>query len=138
MAQALYSVACHGTHKVIKIPLATGGVGAITTIAGTDAGYVDGPVATANFRYPAEVSMDGLGDIYVDDQENKRVRRITASGNVSTIGGNGTAAVLGTVTGEAADAKGNARSRFRQSPDSKITRACRWFLFYGCYCRWKR
>ncbi|MDF2193481.1 BACON domain-containing carbohydrate-binding protein [Paraflavitalea sp. CAU 1676] len=117
-------VACHGTHKVIKIPLATGGAGAITTIAGTDAGYVDGPVATAKFRYPAEVSMDALGDIYVADQENKRVRRITASGNVSTIGGNGTAAVLGTVTGVAADAKGNVYvADFGNHRIQKITRA---------------
>ena len=67
--------------------------GNVTTVAGTgQAGFVDGPGGPdggAQFDTPFGVALDDQGRIYVADSVNDRVRRIDASGNVSTLGGNG-------------------------------------------------
>ncbi len=77
-----------GNHKIRKI--STSGI--ITTIAGTGtAGLTgDGGAATsATFYYPAGLTMDATGNIYVVDEWNNRIRKISASGIVSTIAGTG-------------------------------------------------
>jgi hypothetical protein len=69
-------------NKIYKIDLS----GAITTFAGTGvAGDTEGDRLTAQFRSPAFVINDGSGTFYVTD--NYRVRKIDASGSVSTIAG---------------------------------------------------
>jgi sugar lactone lactonase YvrE len=81
-------------HRIRKIN--TGGI--ISTIAGTGtAGFSgDGGQATfAKFNYPGGVTVDKRGNIYVCDLQNKRIRKINASGVISTIAGNGTAGYNG-------------------------------------------
>ena len=73
--------------------------GIISTIAGNGiAGFSgDGSAATdAEFHYPGSLVVDGLGNLYVGDLDNYRIRKITAStGIVTTIAGNGTAGYNG-------------------------------------------
>jgi len=56
---------------------------------GTD-GFKDGPGVTAQFTRPQGVAVDALGNVYVADRGNHRIRKITKDGTVTTIAGNGT------------------------------------------------
>ena len=91
--------------------------GAVTTLAGsTTAGYTDATGSSARFSEPWGITVDGSGNVYVTDENNLRVRKITPSGTVTTLAGSGSASsVDGTGTGAgfygmkgiAADLSGN-------------------------------
>ncbi|HIC89749.1 MAG TPA: hypothetical protein EYP04_10170 [Anaerolineae bacterium] len=82
--------------------------GEVTTIAGTSSGYVDGPVDQAQFRSPADVTVDEAGNLYVADTNNHRIRRISAEGQVTTFAGKpGSGFAAGYADGPAADARFN-------------------------------
>jgi sugar lactone lactonase YvrE len=67
--------------------------GNITSIAGTgDADYNgDNILATgASLNFPSFATMDGLGNIFISDTDNSRVRKIDVNtGMISTVAGNG-------------------------------------------------
>jgi uncharacterized protein (TIGR03437 family) len=79
----------------------------------------DGGAATAaSLNDPQGVAVDASGDLYIADKANYRVRKVSASGVISTFAGNGieafagdggpaTSASLSTPTGVAVDASGN-------------------------------
>ena len=72
--------------------------GIITTIAGTGVqGYNgDGISATAaQLNYPEGVEVDPVGNIYISDQGNYRIRKISATGIISTYAGNGISSYFG-------------------------------------------
>lgn len=62
----------------------------VETVAGTgEPGLADGPALEAQFNWPVDVAVDGEGNIYVSDRENRRIAKITPDGTVTTItGGN--------------------------------------------------
>ena len=84
------------SHRIRKITVATG---IITTIAGTGiSGFNgDGMTATsAQLSYPAGIALDSSGNIYIADEENNRIRKITvATGMITTIAGYGIAGFSG-------------------------------------------
>lgn len=55
--------------------------------AGADPGFADGPLASAAFRSVSGITSAENGTIFVADADNHAVRRISASGNVTTIAG---------------------------------------------------
>lgn len=64
----------------------------VTTLAGSpEAGFVDGSGVQARFNHPTGVACDNRGNVYVADSGNNAIRMIAASGEVSTVAGNGTA-----------------------------------------------
>ncbi|OGG44698.1 MAG: hypothetical protein A3F84_28760 [Candidatus Handelsmanbacteria bacterium RIFCSPLOWO2_12_FULL_64_10] len=72
--------------------------GVITTVAGNGTpGYSgDGGAATsASLNYPYGVAVDGSGALYIGDQNNHRIRKVSASGMITTVAGNGTAGYSG-------------------------------------------
>ena len=72
--------------------------GIITTIAGNGTpGYSgDGGIATnAQLHNPVGICLDGAGIIYVADMYNNAIRKITPSGIITTIAGNGTNSYTG-------------------------------------------
>jgi sugar lactone lactonase YvrE len=72
-------------HRVRKI---AGGI--VSTVAGSGtAGFADGAAGIAQFNAPAGLAIDAAGNIYVGDQTNQRIRKITPNGNVSSIAGTG-------------------------------------------------
>lgn len=76
-------VADAGNHKIRKIT--PGGV--VTTFAGSTQGYADGQDTSAQFNTPFDVFADANNNIYVADEQNNKIRKITPSGLVSTLAG---------------------------------------------------
>jgi len=67
----------------------------ITTYAGTGTGGFSGDMAAAvnaQLNAPTDVLADSLGNLYISEQNNHRIRKIDANGNITTFAGNGTAA----------------------------------------------
>src|SRR5947208_12984271 len=59
-----------------------------TTLAGAPTiGYTDGQGGAALFNYPAQVAMDGAGNVYVADVGNSTIRKMTSAGVVTTLAG---------------------------------------------------
>ena len=64
--------------------------GMVTTIAGKKTkGAVNGNGVSASFSYPAGISIDKQGNLFVADAGNNKIRRIAQNGEVSTFAGNG-------------------------------------------------
>jgi sugar lactone lactonase YvrE len=53
-------------------------------------GYLDGNFTAAKFNNPYGICCDPMGNIFVSDQHNNRIRRIDSNGAVTTIAGDGT------------------------------------------------
>jgi hypothetical protein len=95
-------VADRSTNAVRKITPA----GITSTLAGGTYGDENGTGAAAKFKYPHAVSADANGNIYVLDQSNYKIKKITPAGVVSTFVGStqghsdamGTAARINSVT----------------------------------------
>ena len=95
--------------------------GIITRFAGTVAGSSPGdggPLLSAVIGEASSLTFDSAGNLYFTDSRNHRVRKISASGTISTVAGTGTAgfsgdsgpgtaALINTPAGIAADIAGN-------------------------------
>ena len=71
-------IADTGHHKIRRVDAATG---VITTVAGTgDRGYNGEPrlATTAKLNYPDHVALDSVGNLFIADDANNRIRRVDA------------------------------------------------------------
>ena len=91
----------------------------VTTVAGLGGifGNADGTGGDATFRGPSSVAVDKEGSVYVADQVNDAIRKVTSAGEVTTLAGlagyagstdgSGTLARFAGPAGVAVDAAGN-------------------------------
>jgi sugar lactone lactonase YvrE len=83
-AQGNIFVADFGNNVIREIAT----TGAVTTFAGNGtAGYVDGTSSAAEFNGPAGLAFDKQGNLYVADNNNNMIRKITSAGVVSRVAG---------------------------------------------------
>lgn len=76
-------------HRVRKV--AADGI--ITTVAGDGADGFSGdggPAVAASLHFPHAVAFDGIGNLYIADRYNYRVRKVSPEGIITTVAGNGT------------------------------------------------
>ncbi len=80
-------IADYSNNRIRKV--VTNGI--ITTIAGSTAGFAGdgGPATSAKLYGPFSMALDGTGNLFLVDYVNRRVRKIAASGNISTVAGTG-------------------------------------------------
>jgi len=64
--------------------------GTVGSLTGTDRGYTNGSLATARFYGARGTAVDAAGNMYVADAGNNVIRKITATGVVSTFAGSAT------------------------------------------------
>ena len=89
-------IADDGNNRVRKV--STSGI--ITTVAGNGTpGFSgdSGPATNAELSSPSGVAVDGAGNLFIADDGNNRVRKVSTSGIITTVAGNGTPGFSGTV-----------------------------------------
>src|SRR5215471_11033227 len=100
----------------------------------------EGPAASAQLSYPSQIAIDGFGNLYINDSDWRRIRKVTSDGIIHTVQSqSGVAGVyvgptLANPPGLAIDATGdiyvvqagNSRSVVRVMPDGRITPAVLW------------
>ncbi|GHG77771.1 hypothetical protein GCM10018980_76300 [Streptomyces capoamus] len=94
-----------GNHRVRKVTIE----GKIRAVAGTGTagfGGDGGPATSAQLHYPVGVVVDSIGDLYIADRDNHRVRKVAHDGKISTVAGTDTAGFDGD-GGPAAEAELN-------------------------------
>ncbi|NYF79573.1 choice-of-anchor D domain-containing protein [Granulicella arctica] len=100
-------IADTGNHRVVKLTI---GSGTISTVAGNGAAGSSGdggPATSAALNYPAGVTLDRAGNLYINDALSNNIRKVSAAtGIISTVAGDGTAGYSGD-GGAAVDAEIN-------------------------------
>ncbi len=92
--------------------------GILTNVAGNGSSGFSGdggPASQAQLRYPAAITVDAAGNLFIADTRNDRVRKVTPNGIISTVAGSGSGgdggpafqAQLGAPGGLAVDGAGN-------------------------------
>lgn len=85
-------------------------MGAVTTLAGLagSSGSSDGTGSAARFNHPVGVAVDGEGNVYVTDNGNSTLRKVTPGGVVTTLAGLAHVDQFGEPVGGDADGTGSA------------------------------
>jgi hypothetical protein len=90
-----YFAASSGANKIWKVNT----LGIITTVAGDGtSGYGgdNGAATLAKLRNPSGLALDSIGNVYIADASNHRLRKVNvATGIITTVAGDGTAAFFG-------------------------------------------
>jgi uncharacterized protein (TIGR03437 family) len=74
-------VADTGNHKIKKITPS----GLITTIAGSTLG--DSNLGLGQFNQPSNIQVDAIGNLFIADKGNHKIKKITSNGVITTIAG---------------------------------------------------
>ncbi|NDJ14513.1 MAG: hypothetical protein EBY17_25510, partial [Acidobacteriia bacterium] len=84
-------IADSGHHRIRKITVATG---IINTVAGGGSDGDGGAATSASLSWPQSVVVDGVGNLYIADASQSRIRRVAAAtGLINTVAGTGTKGV---------------------------------------------
>ncbi len=94
--------------------------GLVTTVAGSagQGGTNDGPAALARFYEPSGVVADAEGNLYVADNGNHTIRRVSAAGTVMTLAG--APEIQGDADGSGSQARFSFPSCVAFGPDGQL------------------
>jgi sugar lactone lactonase YvrE len=85
---ALMISSCKNDVVAPTLPTAVTTPGIVTIFAGSGSyGSGNGTGAAASFTYPTGINFDAAGNLFVADQGNNQIRKITSAGVVSTVSG---------------------------------------------------
>ncbi|KAI8904840.1 hypothetical protein EDD86DRAFT_258662 [Gorgonomyces haynaldii] len=88
-------------HRIRKVTPS----GSVTTLVGGLAGFLDANGTDARFTYPYNLVISPSDDLYIAENVNRRIRKVTLDGVVTTLAGDGSQAVVdGTGTSASFDA----------------------------------
>ena len=110
-------IADAANHRIRRVS----STGTITTVAGDGSesyGGDGGAATSAQLSTPSDVVLDGSGNLYIVDQNNHRIRKVSSTGTITTVAGTGAAgysedggaateAQLNSPAGLAVDGSGN-------------------------------
>lgn len=77
----------HAIRKVTPSGNVSTLAGGGTSIGSGVAGFSDGSGSAARFQSPLGLTVDGMGNVYVADELNHRIRKVTPAGVVTTVAG---------------------------------------------------
>lgn len=102
-------VADRNNHRIRRIDtnLSPASADYVTTFAGGSSGFVDGTGTEAQFSYPYDVAIGPDGNLYVADELNHSIRKITPEGEVTTLAGDGSQGTFNRPSNVAVDSAGN-------------------------------
>jgi sugar lactone lactonase YvrE len=92
--------------------------GAVTTLAGAGRGSTDGTGTAARFNFPRGLAVDSAGNVYVADQYNHTIRKVSPEGMVTTLAGQ--AGSPGTANGIGSDAQFSAPDSVAVDRDGNV------------------
>jgi sugar lactone lactonase YvrE len=71
--------------------------GIVTTLAGQGPGFSgdNGPLLSARFYSPGGIATDPSGNVFIADTRNARIRKLTPTGTLTTVAGNGSTSTNG-------------------------------------------
>ena len=93
--------------------------GLVTTLAGSGAqGSADGIGRKASFYFPEGIAVDAAGNLYVSDEDNQLIRKITPEGDVTTLAGRW--GHVGSKNGESLKATFNSPNGLALDPTGNI------------------
>ncbi len=87
-------IADYNNNRIRKVD--TNGI--ITTVAGNGTNSYSGdggPATNASLNHPYGITFDNLGNLYIADFLNNRVRKMDTNGMINTVAGNGTGSYSG-------------------------------------------
>jgi sugar lactone lactonase YvrE len=87
-------IADSGNHRIRRVNPA----GTITTVAGNGEYWFcgdGGPATSACLSAPGDVAVDAVGNLYIADEHQNRIRRVDTAGTIRTIAGSGPAGFCG-------------------------------------------
>lgn len=92
----------------------------VTTYAGASgvSGSADGSLTSARFQVPCGMVFDKKGNLFISDNDNHTIRKISKDGTVSTLAGS--APTLGSVNGTGSAARFHYPLGLAVDPDNKL------------------
>ncbi len=110
-------------HCIRKVNVSTG---IITTVAGSRVPDANGwgfsgdggPATSAQLSFPSGIAFDSSGNLYIADNGNQRIRKVSTNGIITTVAGSGVADANGYVKGGFSGDGGPATSALFAQPFS--------------------
>jgi gliding motility-associated-like protein len=111
-------VADRYNHRIRKITPS----GTVSTLAGSGLpGSTDGTGTAASFNEPWSLACDTIGNLYIADTKNYKIRKVTQAGAVTTVAGTG---VFGSTNGAVAIAQFGFPSGIAVNADGSLIYVC--------------